>query len=132
MTKFKILLNNVRGYKTKENMIKRIIDEEEPVIMGIVETKLKKGESIDIPGYIPARVDRVEDGGGVMMLYKESLKKKIVSTAEYRINQAEMLWQKLDNGSVKIKLGLIYMPQESRTKVDKLSEIYKIIEDEII
>ena len=30
MTKFKILLNNVRGYKTKEKMIKRIIDEEEP------------------------------------------------------------------------------------------------------
>ena len=126
MTKFKILMNNVRGYKTKENMIKKIIEEEEPVIMGIVETKLKKGENIDIPGYIPARVDRVEDGGGVMMLYKENLKGKLVSTAEYRINQSEMLWQKLDIGSIKMKMGLIYMPQESRTKVDKLREIYKI------
>ena len=33
LNKFSVMLNNVRGYRTKEVMIKRIIDEEEPVMI---------------------------------------------------------------------------------------------------
>ena len=58
------MLNNVRGLKSKEQMIRRIVEEEEPVLLALVETKMDKDESFDIPGYIIPRVDRDSDGGG--------------------------------------------------------------------
>ena len=52
------MMNNVRGYRTRESDIIRIILEEKPAIIGLTETKLKEGEEIDIPGYQIARNDR--------------------------------------------------------------------------
>ena len=42
-----------------------------------------------------------------------------------------MLWKKLDNGKVKMVIGVIYMPQESRTKINELKEIYEAIEERV-
>ena len=126
------MLNNVRGFKSKETLIKRIIQEEEPVFIALVETKLN-GEEIDIEGYEkPLRVDRIGDGGGVMVAYKKCLKNIVVCTSEIRKHLAEMIWLRIDNGEVKLKIGVIYMPQESRTTLEKLKEIYQIIEKEVI
>ena len=111
MKKFKVMANNVRGFKSKETMIRRIIAEEEPVIIALVETKMDKEESLEIPGYENKRVDRIGDGGGVMLAFKRSLVNVIVFTAEYRLHNAEMLWVRLDNGRIKLKIGVIYMPQ---------------------
>ena len=62
------MLNNIRGFKTKETMLKRIVAEEEPVLLAICETKLNKNDKVAVPGYEIARVDRDEGGGGVMLL----------------------------------------------------------------
>ena len=43
----------------------------------------------------------------------------------------EMLWIKLDNGKVKARIGIVYMPQENEVKVGDLKRIYKKIEEEI-
>ena len=131
LARFKILLNNIRGYKTKEAMLKRIVAEEEPVIMAVVETKLNDDDVVEIPGYLVKRVNRDEDGGGVLMMYRKCLKKILVVTAEIKIHNAEMLWSKLDNCGVKTKIGVIYMPQESRTTVPQLKEVYQEIEKEV-
>ena len=80
------MANNVRGYKSKEETIKRIINEEKPVIIALLETKLSKGEQTDIPGYTITRVDRDEEGGGVLIAYKTCLKNVVIGVAEYRIN----------------------------------------------
>ena len=64
LTKFKFLMNNVRGIKLKTTTIRRILDEEEPVMAALVETKLRKEDAYEIPGYDIARVDRDEEGGG--------------------------------------------------------------------
>ena len=131
LDQFKILLNNVRGYKSKETMLKRIVAEEEPVIMAIVETKLNDEDVVEIPGYKVKRVNRDEEGGGVMLLYRKCLKKVLIVTAEIKLHNAEMLWCKLDNGTVKSKIGVVYMPQESRTTLSQLKEVYQEIEKEI-
>ena len=49
----------------------------------------------------------------------------------YKQNGCEMVWIKIDNGKINIKVGVIYMPQESRTKLDILKDIYAEIEKEI-
>ena len=123
LTSFKVMLNNVRGFKSKAVMIKRIIEEEQPVIVALVETKLNKKEPVDIPGYKINRVDRDCEGGGVLMGYRKSMRNVVICTAETRMHNAEMLWQRLDNGKIKMKIGVIYMPQESQTSLLKLKEI---------
>ena len=109
--KFKVMQNNVRGFKSKEVMIRRIVMEENPVIVALSETKLTKDDpEIKIPGYLSPRVDRDEEGGGVMMMYKESLDHIMVEVARYKLHQAEMLWHRLDNGKIQMKIGVVYMP----------------------
>ena len=132
LKKFKVMMNNVRGFKTKERMIRRIIAEEEPVVIALTETKMDKDEKVEkIPGYLMSRVDRDSDGGGVMLAYKESLEHLMVSTVEHKLHDAEILWQKMYNNKIKLKIGVIYMPQESRTNLESLREIYRLIEEEV-
>ena len=52
------MVNNVRGIKLKTTTIRRITEEEKPVMVALVETKLRKKEEYEIPGYKIARVDR--------------------------------------------------------------------------
>ncbi len=130
--KCKIMMNNVRGYKSKKAIIERIIEEENPSIIALIETNLVEGEQLLIPGYEVIRVDREEKGGGVLLAYKNMLEHIVVCTREYRKYDCEMLWATLNNSKFKMKIGVVYMPQESRTKLNILKEIYEEIEKEII
>ena len=125
LTKFKFMINNVRGFKSKQTTIKRIIQEQEPVMVALVETKLREGENFELPGYTVKRVDRDDEGGGVMVAFKKTLCNIWICTREYKKHDCEMLWVKIDNTKIKLKIGVIYMPQESRTKVEILAEIYQ-------
>ena len=120
-------MNNVRGLKSKLITTKRIIQEENPVIIALVETKMRDGEEIELPGYRIAR----GEGGGVLLAYKETLSNILVSTKIYDKNGCEMVWAKIENSKVKMKIGVVYMPQESRTKLEVLKEIYNVIENEV-
>ena len=133
LTKFKFLLNNVRGLKTKMTTTKRIIEEEKPVMFALVETKLRKNDVIEteFPDYKMERVDRDEDGGGVLIAIRKTLKQTWITTKECKQHNCDMLWVKMDNNKIRMKIGIVYMPQESRTKVDTLKEIYSVIEAEI-
>ena len=44
---------------------------------------------------------------------------------------AEQLWVKITNQRIKIRIGLIYAPQESRTKKEKLQPMYEKIRQQI-
>ena len=44
--------------------------------------------------------------------------------------ESEILWVKLTTSQVKFKLGLVYFPQETKTKTPVLREIYKDLEKE--
>ena len=37
----------------------------------------------------------------------------------------EMLWMKLDNGKIAIRIGVVYMSQENKTKLDVTKNIQK-------
>ena len=61
---FKLLYNNIRGIKLKKWSLERIIEEENPTMIGITETKLDKNDLFDLDklGYTVKRVDRTNDG----------------------------------------------------------------------
>ena len=124
------MCNNVRGVKTKITSIKEIIEEEKPTIIGLVENKLREEDLIEIEGYEIKRMEREEEGGGVLLAYRESIKNIVMVVREVNKN-CEMLWIKINNGKIKIRVGVIYMPQETLTGTEKLEGIYNIIEEEV-
>ena len=123
---FKLLYNNINGIKTKQRSLQQIIDDERPTIIGISETKLNEKDTLKIEGYKVKRVDRKTDGGGVLIAYKKCLKKLVLVVREEREDE-EMLWLKLDNGKVKMRIGIVYMPQENETRKEVIQGIYKKI-----
>jgi exonuclease III len=102
--------------------IRNIIEEKDPTIIALVETKLSKGDELKIEGYCIERVDRDEEGGGVLIAYKECLE-NVVTVVGEETDGCEILWIKIDNGQVKLKMAAVYMPQESQTKIGKLRKI---------
>ena len=121
---------NIRGYKTKVTSIKEIIEEQKPVIIGLVETKLREQDQIEIEGYEIKRKERAGEGGGVLIAYRKSLKNITIVVREEEKN-CEMLWIKMNNDKNKIRLGVIYMPQENTTDLKILEEIYSKIGEEV-
>ena len=92
------MYNNINGIKTKIESLKTIIEEENPTIIGITETKLNEAEKLDIDGYEIKRVDRKSGGGGgVLLAYKKCLRNIMITVREEQTEE-EMLWMKLDNG----------------------------------
>ena len=54
---------------------------------------------------------------------------KQISIQVYFSNgKEEMIWILMNNNRVKLRMGVAYMPQESRTTVQELAECYKKIE----
>ena len=126
------MCNNVRGVKSKEKVIHRIVDEVSPTLVALVETKLvDKVDNFTIDGYVVRRNDRDASGGGVLVAFKRSLKNIITIVNKYKKHDCEMLWLKVDNGIEKIRIGVVYMPQESRTLLKDIKKIYDEIEKEI-
>ena len=122
----------MRGVKSKIQSIRKIVEDHDPVILAVTETKMKDGEMVDIEGYMIDRVDRKErEGGGVMLAYKESLR-NIITIIKEETENCEILWVKIDNGKTKLKIAVVYMPQENKIKKKDLKDIYKKIEMEVM
>ena len=122
LKKCKIMVDNVRGVKSKINSIKDIIDDQEPTIIALTETKLNEEDLIEIDGYTIKRRDRVKEGGGVMIAYKDGIK-NIVKVVREEHEEFEMLWIKINNTVVNVRIGIVYMPQED-TKTVKQQFLY--------
>ena len=61
MRKFKVLYMNIRGLKSKLGSLCEVVKEEQPEILGIVETMLDDKDDIQIDGYTILRKDRNGD-----------------------------------------------------------------------
>ena len=119
--------------KTKVDSLEEILQQRKPHIVCLVETHLygDKSKDIKIKGYKPVgtreRVDK--GGGGILVLCKERLHKVmnyIPSTED-----KELVWVKLSTSQVSIKVGVVYFPQESTTKLKEIKEIYQELSKEV-
>ena len=130
ISKFKVMFNNMRGYKLKKDTLMQIIQEEKTVVMGIAETNLENGEIIEkIEGYEVKRKDRKRKGGGVMLIYRKALENMVME--EEDLGDDEILWITIRNKNITIKVGVVYMPQENKTTVAELQRLYKKIGKEV-
>ena len=107
------------------------INDCQPILMRLVETHLQKEEEIRIPGYSQIfRNDRSGNSGGIMLAVKENIKTVTLEvTQEKEIGQS--LWILLDNNRSKIRIGVIYAPQENVTSNNELKVMYNNISKQI-
>ena len=131
LKKFKVWFHNVRGLKSKMESLQDKIDEVCPTLIGITESHLLEKEKLKFDGYAdPFRNDRDNLGGGICIAVRQEIK-DICTVVEKWRDVGESLWIVIDNGKVRVRVGVVYAPQESRTSAEKLKIFYKHISEQV-
>ena len=137
LQKFKILFNNVRGFKKKEESIKDVLEEEKPVMLVLLESFLEVEVHIEEIYYKENKYEviRLERkgkyGGGILIFIHKKIKS--ITTIEKVVEEPyEGCWININNQShVKMKIGVVYAPQESRTEAKSLKKMYDEIKTNV-
>ena len=93
----------------------------------MLNTYSQKEEEIRIPGYSQIfHNDRPGNSGGIMLVVKENI---ITVTSEVAQEKeiGQSLWILLDNKRRKVRIGVIYAPQENVTSNNELKVMYNNI-----
>ena len=131
LRKFTIVYQNIRGLKSKVDSVQELVDDCQPNLLCLVETHMQEEEKITIPGYETIyRNDKTSNSGGILIAVKDTLK-----TITMQVKQETEVGQILLNNQKKkkkIKVGVIYAPQEGVTPNKELKKLYTSITEEII
>ena len=88
-------------------------------------------DKVVMGGYTIYRNDRYGDGGGVLIAIKDVLRRRrMVEKINSKIKE-KSIWLSLTNNKTKIRIGIVYNPQENKTTKDEQEEVYGRIESEI-
>ena len=91
--------------------------------MCLVETHMQEEEEI-IPGYETIyRNDKTSNSGGIIIAVKDTMK-TITMQVKQEAQVGQTLWILLNNQKKKIKVGVIYAPQEGVTPNKELKKLY--------
>ena len=131
MKMFTVYYNNIRGLKGKEESLKDYVKEIEPTIICLTETHLAEEDEWKMDGYKTVPNNRNVEGGGILIAVKDEVA-NITKLSSKQSKIGETLWICVDNQRITLRVGLIYAPQESRTKKAALKTMYKDIEKEIV
>ena len=124
--------------KCKLETLEEIIESEKPTIILLTETHLQKEENIFSSNknsymqqnYEFIRNDRETKGGGVLIAIRKELWNCTLEV-ERQNEIEESLWVKLDNRRTAIRIGVIYAPQENKTKIENLTKMYDNVNQQI-
>ena len=128
--KFGIYYVNIRGVKSKVDSLQEIIDSLNPVMICLTETHLGEDEQIGIKGYKVFDNNRNGDGGGILIAIKDEIAAVTVEIKKEKTHH-EALWLRINNGRTKIRVGVIYAPQENKQNSAESEKMYDSIEEEI-
>ncbi len=127
---FSIYYLNVRDVMTKKNSLEVIIESLQPTVVALAETWLEETEEFEFENYKIFRNDRNKDGGGVLLAIRKEFVNIVIEVSHTK-EMFESLWIAFDNGNVKAKLGVVYMPQEKDVNTEELGSIYTMLKEEI-
>ena len=131
LKQFKIIYQNIRGMKSKANSLTELVEDQKPRIVCLVEIHLEKEEEVAIPGYETIyRNDETTNSGGILVAVKDNIKTVTMQTHKQE-QVGEGLRILTDNKKTKLKLGVIYPPQENTTPNKELKKVYQETKDQI-
>ena len=92
-----------------------MIDDYQPALVFIVETHMQKDKEIQMPGYSLVYCnDRSANSWGMLIGVRNNVKNSSLElTQENKVGQS--LWILLTDTKKKIRVGVIYAPQENLT-----------------
>ena len=124
---FKVYYINIRDLKCKRESFEEVIAKIKPSVIAVTEIWLDDQYDLKIKDYaVPYINERNKDGGGVLFLVRKEL--KYVTTEVNRTKEKmESLWIVIDNDRIKLRIGVVYLPQEQDQDV---KEIYKIMKQQ--
>ena len=96
-------------------------------MIGITETHMDELYDLKIDNYEIYPNSRNKDGGGIVIAVRKELK-YVTTEVKKTKEKIESLWVLIDNGRIKIRIGVVYFPQEQD---QDLKEIYKIIKSQV-
>ena len=104
----------------------------QPNLLCLVEIHMQEEEEITTPGYETIyRNDKTSNSGGILIAVKDTLKTTTMQVKQ-ETDVGQILWILLNNQKKKIKVGVIYAPQEGVTANKELKKLYTSITEEII
>ena len=124
---------NMRDLKSKLESLKCKIEEIQPTIIALTETWLGDEEELTINGYQTIyrnERDSQGGGGGMLVAVHDSIRHIVVETARTK-GLVESLWIVVNNEQVKLKIGVVYFPQEKDTTRQEMDDIYEQLSKEI-
>ena len=93
---------------------------------------MQEEEEITTPGYETIyRNDKTSNSGGILIAVKDTLKTTTMQVKQ-ETDVGQILWILLNNQKKKIKVGVIYAPQEGVTPNKELKKLHTSITEEII
>ena len=106
-------------------------DDYQPSLVCIVETRMQKYEEIQISCYsLVYRNDRSANSGGILIGIRDNIKNiSLELSQENMVGQS--LWNLVANTKKKIRVGVIYAPQENVTPSNELKIMYEDIREQI-
>ena len=126
LKQFKIIYQNIRGIKSKVDSLAEMVEDQKHAIVCLVEK-----EEVAIPGYETIyRYDKSANSGGILVAVKNNIKTVTMQTHKQE-QVGEGLSILIDNKKTKLKLGVIYVPQENTTPNKELKKTYQEIKDRI-
>ena len=129
MKQFQIIYQNIRGMKSKVDSLTELVEDQKPTIVCLVETHLEKEEEVAIPGYETIyRNDKTANS--ILVAVKEIIKTVTIQTHKEK-QVGEGPWIPIDNKKNKLKLAVIYAPQENKTPNNELKKMYQETKDQI-
>lgn len=126
----KVYYTNANGLNSKLNSLNEIVDEINPSIICVNESKIKQyDKTIVVNGYCkPIELRReTKNGGGIWITYKEYLKNKI-TVLEIGNDEIEQIWLNIKTGPEDTILGVVYGKQESRADINNIKSFLEKID----
>ena len=132
LRKFTIVYQNIRKLKSKVDSVQELADDCQPNLLCLVETHMQEEEEKTVRGYETIyHNDKTSNCGEITIAVKNTMKKITMQVKQER-ELGQTLWILLNNQKKKIKIGVIYAPQEGVTPNKELKKRYTSIAEQII
>ena len=118
--------------KSKVDSVQELVDDCQANLLCLVETHMQKEEEITILGYDTIYWNDKTSNSGVTIIAVKDKMKTITMQVKQEAEVGQTLWILLNNQKNKIKIGVIYAPQESVRPNKELKNLYTSITEEII
>ena len=131
LKKMSIYYLNVRDLKSKWTSFQERVSALKPSIIALTETWLKEEDQVKLEGYDRIyRNEREGVGGGILIAIHNNLKNVVCEVSRCK-DLLESIWIVLDNTKVKMKIGVLYFPQEKDVTQMEMETMYENINEEI-